>query len=73
MSFDTPTEKQTRYVDRIVKYLGEDKVLNYIKYFYPEASLNSLSKNESQKIIKGLSARLPWGGNGMSMGWIQSQ
>lgn len=73
MSFNKPTEKQVAYVGRIADYLGEQDVLQYIQHFYPSADMGNLTKDQAQKIITGLSARLPWGGNGMSMGWIQSQ
>ncbi|MNW65717.1 hypothetical protein D3C74_441230 [compost metagenome] len=71
-----PTEKQTAYVNRIIDCLGQQSVHEYIQYFYPTVTMKNLTKDQAQKIITGLSHHLPrkhWGGNGMSMGWIQSQ
>lgn len=71
-----PTEKQLAYVNRILSYLGEEKVCLYIRHFYPSVNINNLTKKQAQKIITGLSRHLPqkqWGRDGMSMSWIQSQ
>ncbi|RXZ78054.1 hypothetical protein EBB07_28780 [Paenibacillaceae bacterium] len=71
-----PTEKQAAYVARIINQLGEERVQKYIQHFYSSATIDNLKKHEAQKVITGLQTYLPlkhWGGNGMSMGWIQSQ
>jgi hypothetical protein len=54
-----PTEKQILYVKRIINKLGEDRVLSYIKHFYPYiTSLSDCNRVEVQKIITGLGAYL---------------
>jgi hypothetical protein len=71
-----PTDKQAAYVQRIVDCLGTERVESYIKHFYSSVDMTNLEKDQAQKIITGLQTYLPrnhWGGNGMSMGWIQSQ
>ena len=36
MEAKEPTEKQIAYVKRIVDYLGEEKVLSYVKKHFPK-------------------------------------
>lgn len=55
-----PTEKQILYVKRIIDKLGEERVLTYIKYFYPHiTSIADCNRVEIQKIITGLSSFMP--------------
>lgn len=55
-----PTEKQNLYVNRIIDKLGEERVLSYIKHFYPHiASISKCNRVEMQKIITGLSSFMP--------------
>lgn len=55
-----PTEKQTLYVKRIIDKLGEERVLSYIKHFYPHiTSISECNRVEAQKIITGLSSYRP--------------
>lgn len=71
-----PTEKQIKRVQKIIDHIGVKEVESYIRHFYSEVNINDLEKNEAQKIITGLQFRLPrkpWGGEPMSMSWIQSQ
>lgn len=53
------TNKQRARVDKIIECLGKDYVTKYIRYFYRYADINNLKKEEAQKIITGLSHRLP--------------
>jgi len=55
-----PTDKQTLYVKRIIDKLGEERVLTYIKHFYPHiTSISECNRVEAQKIITGLSSFMP--------------
>ena len=54
-----PTEKQIDYIKRIITFLGRNAVSDYIKRFYPNSNIDCLTKCEAQKIITGLSFRLP--------------
>ena len=54
------TSKQKQYVNKIIKHLGEDEVLNYILKFYKNIDLENLTKRQAQKIITGLGNRLPF-------------
>ena len=55
-----PTEKQLAYVKRIIDKLGEERVLTYIKHFYPQiTSIADCNRVEAQKIITGLSSFMP--------------
>ncbi len=52
-----PTEKQILYIKRIIDKLGEERVLSYIKHFYPHiTSISECNRVEAQKIITGLSS-----------------
>lgn len=53
-----PTEKQKRLIKKRIQYFGEEKVLFYEKYFFPELqNLENISREQAQKIITGL--RIP--------------
>lgn len=48
------TFKQEMRIRDIINFYGEGKVNSYIKYFYPSANINNLTKIQAQKIITGL-------------------
>lgn len=55
-----PTEKQLNVVGKIVDKLGPEKVIAYIKKFFPSvAKLDALTRKQAQKIITGLQHYLP--------------
>jgi hypothetical protein len=50
-----PTEKQINRINRMIEYLGGERVLDYIKYFYPHiTTVSDCNRIEAQKIITGL-------------------
>lgn len=53
------TNKQRARVDKIIECLGKDYVTRYIRYFYKDADINNLRKEEAQKIITGLDHKIP--------------
>lgn len=53
------TEKQASQLHKIVSHFGEEHVQSYIWHFYPDAVLSDLTKEQAQKIITGLGAKLP--------------
>ena len=53
------TEKQLIRVRKIISHLGKEKVLSYVQRFYSNADIENLKKQEAQKIITGLDAKLP--------------
>lgn len=49
-----PSQAQLKRVQKIIDYFGEEKVAQYIEQFYPDVNLNSLTREQSQKIITGM-------------------
>lgn len=54
-----PTEKQQKVFNRIVNYLGDKTVKNYFLKFYPNGDYSCITRKQMQKIITGLSSKLP--------------
>lgn len=54
-----PTEKQLAYIHRIQKKLGEDTVSAYMGHLKMPNEISRLSRAQAQKIITGLSPRMP--------------
>lgn len=50
-----PSEKQEAYVYRIIDVCGKKKVKEYIRKFYPDFKFKTMSKEQAQKIITGMS------------------
>lgn len=54
-----PTEKQLNQINKRIKLYGEKKIQSYIQYFFPDADLKHLSRQEAQKIITGIQLPAP--------------
>lgn len=53
------TESQKGRVMATIAYYGWARVEEYITCFYPGADLSRLTRKQAQKIITGLSMRIP--------------
>lgn len=53
-----PTIKQEAYVKRITDRLGRSEVEEYVRYFWKDADIDNLTREQAQKIITGLSHRI---------------
>lgn len=53
------TEKQEGRVMAIIAYFGWTRVQEYVTRFYPDADPGRLTKEQAQKIITGLTMRIP--------------
>jgi hypothetical protein len=48
------TEKQRNQIEKRIKYFGQDEVQRYISFFFPNADINNLTKEQAQKVITGM-------------------
>ncbi len=53
------TDKQKVKIDAIIARAGRGPVQSYIRYFYPEAEIDHLTKMQAQKVITGFGRKLP--------------
>ena len=53
------TDKQLKYIDRIMKHVKPKDVRQYVTHFYLDADMNNLTKEQAQKIITGLQSKIP--------------
>lgn len=57
----SPTKNQLKTVEKLIKHLGRDYVINYITNIkgYKNTDIDNLNRRQVQKIITGLGLKLP--------------
>lgn len=53
------TEKQLKRVEIIIDYFGYQDIKKYIEKYFKNVDMNSLTKEQAQKIISGWDMRIP--------------
>lgn len=55
----SPTDKQKNAIKKIINHIGKESVEKYLDKFFPGRNLNNMTREQAQKIITGLSHKVP--------------